>query len=52
MLVRRSTSIDEETDKKVVWEIVGQPEAMLEGQDFHHLAARPRAGSGRNRAPR
>ena len=38
------TLIDEDTDKKAVWQIVGEPEAdAKEGQDFHHLAARPRA---------
>jgi len=39
------TLIDEDTEKKAVWQIVGEPEAdAKKRQDLHHLAARPRAG--------
>ena len=39
------TLVDEDTDKKSIWQIVGEPEAdRQEGQDLGHVAARPRAG--------
>ena len=50
------TLIDEDTDKKTVWQIVGEPEADAKaGQDLDRLAARPRAGrqeEGRERRGR
>ena len=38
------TLVDEDTDEKKVWQIVGEPEADAKSrQDFDHLAARARA---------
>ena len=48
------TLVDEDTDEKKVWQIVGEPEANAKSrQDFHHLAAGARADrQGQGRAGR
>ena len=37
------TLVDEDTDKKAVWQIVGEPEADAKGPHFDYLAAGARA---------
>ena len=37
------TLVDEDTEKKTVWQIVGEPEADAKRPHLHHLAAGPRA---------